>query len=283
MNKPAGTARPTTNCAARSPSGIARLSGPPAADRRIRARSSDRHGARHRRGGGASAPSVQPSAIVRFAHALGYRRLHRDAAGVPLAPRGQRGAELQGAHRRPEARRIDSSAARPARGAGDASRRKRNRSLESLQESRARDATSTRAIAILARRATIYRARPRRLVSGRRRISTYVLRKLGRRVVLLDGLGGAFGDQAHRGHRRGRAGRDQLQHLQSRHGAAVSRTGRARRAGDFHHRQPAEPDRRGRRRSCSRSRTCRKPALRTLVAPMCLAQALAVGLDLAAD
>ena len=48
---------------------------------------------------------VQPSAIVAICARARLWRLHRDAAGVPLASRGQRRAELQGAHRRAEARR----------------------------------------------------------------------------------------------------------------------------------------------------------------------------------
>ena len=123
----------------------------------------------------------------------GLRRVHRDAAGVPLAPRGQRGAELQGAHRRAEARgqsiRGRKSAAVLGRFvaegmvfAGDPAGRRPTRELDA----RHRDAG---------------RAEPSMCWGWAARfpwprISTYVLRKLGRRVVLLDGLGGALGEQA---------------------------------------------------------------------------------------
>ena len=85
----------------------------------------------------------------------------------------------------------------------------------------------------------------------------YVLRKLGRRVVLLDGIGGSIQEQSHPA-----SAEDALIAISFRNyypdtARAVPRTCGAARACDLHHRQRAEPDRRGRERSCSRSRTCR--------------------------
>ena len=88
---------------------------------------------------------------------------------------------------------------------------------------------------------------------------TYVLRKLGRRVVILDGLGSALGDQA-----AAATPKDALIAISFKtynpdtvaHVSCAARTGAA---GGLHHRQPAQPHCRGRRRRVRDPRSCRKP------------------------
>ena len=153
-------------------------------------------------------------------------------------------------------------------------------SLESLQDS-VREKDLARAIALLGAARDHLRAGARRLVPVAAHL-TYVLRKLGRRVVLLDGLGSALGEQAVAA-----TPQDALiaisfktynpdtvrlfPELVARGVPAVSITDSLLspivEGADVVFEIPDMPE----------------AALRTMVAPMCLAQSLAVGLTLALD
>ena len=134
---------------------------------------------------------VQPSAIVRFAHAIGYggftemQQIFRSRLVAGAAPSyKERIARL----RRDGRFRSDNS---PhdllSRFASEGAV-----SLESAQEY-VREADLTRAIGIMGAAHTIYVVG----LGGSFPVAahlTYVLRRMGRRVVLLDGLGSALGD-----------------------------------------------------------------------------------------
>ena len=136
---------------------------------------------------------VQPSAIVRFAHALGYggftemQQVFRSRLVASVAPSyKQRVAGL-----RRDGRFRDSSKPRAVLTRFTA---EGMAALESLQDS-VRDRDLARAIALLGAAETIYVLG----LGGSFTVAahlTYVLRKFGRRVILLDGLGSAVGDQS---------------------------------------------------------------------------------------
>jgi DNA-binding MurR/RpiR family transcriptional regulator len=136
---------------------------------------------------------VQPSAIVRFANALGYggftemQQVIRSRLVASVAPSYKQ--RLDGLRR--DGRFRDSNKPRAVlhrfTSEGIAM-------LESLQEG-VRDRDLSRAIALLGAAETIYVLG----LGGSFTVAvhlTYVLRKFGRRVILLDGLGSAVGDQA---------------------------------------------------------------------------------------
>ena len=136
---------------------------------------------------------VQPSAIVRFARALGYggfteiQQVFRSRLVASLAPSYRE--RITGLRR--DGRFSDANDPRAvlARFASEGVV-----SLESLQDT-TRKKDMTRAIAILGEAQSIYVLG----LGGSFPVAahvTYVLRKLGRRVVLLDGLGSALGEQA---------------------------------------------------------------------------------------
>ena len=224
--------------------------------------------------------SVQPSAIVRFARALGYggftemQQVFRSRLVASVAPSYKE--RIAGLRR--DGRFRD--AQRPARRAWRASPRKawsRSRACRT----RARKRTWRAPSRCLARPQTIYVLG----LGGSFPVAahlTYVLRKLGRRVVLLDGLGSALGDQA-----AAATPQDALiaisfktynpdtarmfPELIARGVPAVSITDSLLspivEGADVVFEIPDMPE----------------AALRTMVAPMCLAQSLAVGLTLALD
>lgn len=222
---------------------------------------------------------VQPSAIVRFARALGYggftemQQVFRSRLVASVAPSYRE--RIAGLRRDGRFRDTNNPRALLARFASEGLV-----SLESLQDG-VREKDLTRAIAILGAAHTIYVLG----LGGSFPVAahlTYVLRKLGRRVVLLDGLGSALGEQA-----ASATPQDALIAISFR----TYNSDTARLFPDLVARnvpavaitdsllspivQGAEvvfeiPD-------------MPEAALRTMVAPMCLAQSLAVGLTLALD
>jgi DNA-binding MurR/RpiR family transcriptional regulator len=135
---------------------------------------------------------VQPSAIVRFARAMGYggftemQQVFRSRLVASAAPSYGRISGLRSDGRFNDG---ENPLAVLARFASESMV-----SLESLQDS-VREKDLARAIAFLGAAQTIYVLG----LGGSYPVAahlTYVLRKLGRRVTILDGLGSAIGDQA---------------------------------------------------------------------------------------
>jgi DNA-binding MurR/RpiR family transcriptional regulator len=136
---------------------------------------------------------VQPSAIVRFARALGYggftemQQVFRSRLVASVAPTYKE--RISGLRRDGRFQDGRDPRALLARFASEGMV-----SLQSLQDS-AREKDLARAIELLGAAQTIYVLG----LGGSYPVAahlTYVLRKLGRRVVILDGLGSALGDQA---------------------------------------------------------------------------------------
>ena len=222
---------------------------------------------------------VQPSAIVRFARALGYggftemQQVFRSRLVASIAPSYRE--RIAGLRRDGRFRDTNNPRALLARFASEGVV-----SLESLQDT-VREKDLIRAIAILGEAHTIYVLG----LGGSFPVAahlTYVLRKLGRRVVLLDGLGSALGEQA-----ASATPQDALiaisfktynpdtarlfPELVTRNVPAVAITDSLLspivEGAEVVFEIPDMPE----------------AALRTMVAPMCLAQSLAVGLTLALD
>jgi DNA-binding MurR/RpiR family transcriptional regulator len=136
---------------------------------------------------------VQPSAIVRFARALGYagftemQQIFRSRLVASIAPSYRE--RIAGLRRDGRFRDTRNPRAVLGRFASEGMV-----SLEVLQDS-THDKDLTRAVTVLGAAHTIYVLG----LGGSFPVAThltYVLRKLGRRVVLLDGLGSALGEQA---------------------------------------------------------------------------------------
>jgi DNA-binding MurR/RpiR family transcriptional regulator len=136
---------------------------------------------------------VQPSAIVRFARAMGYagfteiQQVFRSRLVASVAPSYRE--RIAGLRRDGRFRDTRTPRAVLARFASEGTV-----ALEALQES-VSEKDLSRAITILGSADTIYVLG----LGGSFTVAahlTYVLRKLGRRVVLLDGLGSALGEQA---------------------------------------------------------------------------------------
>jgi DNA-binding MurR/RpiR family transcriptional regulator len=136
---------------------------------------------------------VQPSAIVRFARALGYagftemQQIFRSRLVASVAPSYRE--RIAGLRRDGRFRDTRKPRAVLGRFASEGMV-----SLEVLQDS-THDKDLTRAVAVLGAAHTIFVLG----LGGSFPVAahlTYVLRKLGRRVVLLDGLGSALGEQA---------------------------------------------------------------------------------------
>ena len=222
---------------------------------------------------------VQPSAIVRFARALGYggftemQQVFRSRLVASVAPSYKE--RIAGLRRDGRFRDANNPRAVLARFASEGMV-----SLESLQDG-VREKDLARAIALLGAAQTIYVLG----LGGSFPVAahlTYVLRKLGRRVPLLDGLGSALGEQA-----AAATPQDALiaisfktynpdtvrlfPELVARGVPAVAITDSLLspivEGADVVFEIPDMPE----------------AALRTMVAPMCLAQSLAVGLTLAHD
>ena len=222
---------------------------------------------------------VQPSAIVRFAHALGYagftemQQVFRSRLVASVAPSYKE--RIDGLRRDGRFRDTKTPRAVLARFASEGIV-----SLEILQES-VSDKDLARAISILAGGHTIYVLG----LGGSFPVAahlTYVLRKLGRRVVLLDGLGSALGEQASSATPRDALiaisfkaynpdTRRLFPELVARKVPAVVITD-----------SPLSPLVEG-AQVVFEIPDMPEAALRTMVAPMCLAQSIAVGLTLAHD
>lgn len=222
---------------------------------------------------------VQPSAIVRFANALGYggftemQQVFRSRLVASVAPSyKERLAGLRRAGRFRDDRKPRSVLTRFA-SEGVAA-------LESLQDS-VRDKDLARAIAILGAAETVYVLG----LGGSFTVAahlTYVLRKFGRRVTLLDGLGSAIADQVVTASRKDALvaisfttyNPDTVRifpELIARGLPAIAITD-----------GPLSPIAGGASVVFEIS-DMPEAALRTMIGPMCLVQALAVGLSLAQD
>jgi DNA-binding MurR/RpiR family transcriptional regulator len=222
---------------------------------------------------------VPPSAIVRFAHALGFggftemQQVFRTRLVAGVAPSYKaRLARMKSEEKSVLGRQP---AAVLSRFVSEA-----QSSLVTLSQSvHARELDA--ATAILAKARDIYLLG----LGGSFPVAThlaYVLRKLGRRVVLLDGTGGSIHEQSHAA-----SPEDALvaisfrnyypdtarlfPELVTRGVPAISITDSL-----------LSPIVEG-ARVVFEIQDMPEPALRTLVAPMCLVQAIAIGLDLAAD
>ncbi|KYG20280.1 transcriptional regulator [Bradyrhizobium sp. AT1] len=222
---------------------------------------------------------VPPSAIVRFAHALGFggftemQQVFRSRLVAGVAPSYKaRLARMKSEEKSVLGRQP---AAVLSRFVSEA-----QSSLVTLSQSvHARELDA--ATAILAKARDIYLLG----LGGSFPVAThlaYVLRKLGRRVVLLDGTGGSIHEQSHAA-----TGEDALvaisfrnyypdtarlfPELVARGVPTISITDSL-----------LSPIVEG-ARVVFEIQDMPEPALRTLVAPMCLVQAMAIGLDLAAD
>ena len=187
---------------------------------------------------------VPPSAIVRFAHALGFggftemQQVFRSRLVAGVAPSYK--ARL--ARMKHEEKSI--LGRKPAAVLGRFVAEAQSALVTLSQSAHARELDA--ATAILAKARDIYLLG----LGGSFPVAThlaYVLRKLGRRVVLLDGIGGSIREQSHP------AGTDDaLVAISFRNyypdtARLFPGTGGARRARDFDHRQPAQPDRRRRK------------------------------------
>jgi DNA-binding MurR/RpiR family transcriptional regulator len=227
----------------------------------------------------AARSGVPPSAIVRFAHALGFggftemQQVFRSRLVAGVAPSYK--ARL--ARMKHEEKSI--LGRRPAAVLGRFVAEAQSALVTLSQSAHARELDA--ATAILANARDIYLLG----LGGSFPVAThlaYVLRKLGRRVMLLDGIGGSIHEQSHP------AGPEDalvaisfrnyypdtarlFPELVARGVPAISITDSL-----------LSPIIEG-ARVVFEIQDMPEPALRTLVAPMCLVQALAIGLDLAAD
>ena len=222
---------------------------------------------------------VPPSAIVRFAHALGFggftqmQQVFRSRLVAGVAPSYK--ARL--ARMKHEEKSI--LGRKPAAVLGRFVAEAQSALLALSQSAHARELDA--ATGILAKARDIYLLG----LGGSFPVAThlaYVLRKLGRRVVLLDGIGGSIREQSHPA-----TSEDALvaisfrnyypdtarlfPELVARRVPAISITDSL-----------LSPIVEG-ATVVFEIQDMPEPALRTLVAPMCLVQALAIGLDLAAD
>jgi DNA-binding MurR/RpiR family transcriptional regulator len=222
---------------------------------------------------------VPPSAIVRFAHALGFggftqmQQVFRSRLVAGVAPSYK--ARL--ARMKHEEKSI--LGRRPAAVLGRFVAEAQSALVALSQSAHAPELEA--ATAILAEARDIYLLG----LGGSFPVAThlaYVLRKLGRRVVLLDGIGGSIHEQSHPA-----TAEDALvaisfrnyypdtarlfPELVARRIPAISITDSL-----------LSPIVEG-ATVVFEIQDMPEPALRTLVAPMCLVQALAIGLDLAAD
>jgi DNA-binding MurR/RpiR family transcriptional regulator len=223
--------------------------------------------------------SVPPSAIVRFANALGFggfsemQQIFRSHLVAGVAPSYKsRLARMKDEEKSTLGRKP---AAVLGRFVGEA-----RSALETLSQS-ASPRDLDKATRILGKARDIYRLG----LGGSFPVAThlaYVLRKLGRRVVLLDGLGGSIHEQSHPA-----SSEDALiaisfrnyypdtarlfPELVARRVPAISITDSL-----------LSPIAEG-ASVVFEIQDMPEPALRTLVAPMCLVQALAISLDLAAE
>lgn len=227
----------------------------------------------------AARSGVPPSAIVRFAHALGFggftemQQVFRSRLVAGVAPSYK--ARL--ARMKHEEKSI--LGRKPAAVLGRFVAEAQSALVTLSQSAHARELDA--ATAILAKARDIYLLG----LGGSFPVAThlaYVLRKLGRRVMLLDGIGGSIHEQSHP------AGPEDalvaisfrnyypdtarlFPEMVARGVPAISITDSL-----------LSPIVEG-AKVVFEIQDMPEPALRTLVAPMCLVQALAIGLDLAAD
>ena len=222
---------------------------------------------------------VPPSAIVRFAHALGFggftemQQVFRSRLVAGVAPSYK--ARL--ARMKHEEKSI--LGRKPAAVLGRFVAEAQSALVTLSQSAHAREMDA--ATAILAKARDIYLLG----LGGSFPVAThlaYVLRKLGRRVVLLDGIGGSIREQSHPA-----AADDALVAISFRNyypdtarlfPELVARGVPAISITDSLLSPIVEGS-----KVVFEIQDMPEPALRTLVAPMCLVQALAISLDLTAD
>ena len=217
---------------------------------------------------------VQPSSMIRFANALGFGGFSRDAADVPRATWSSARAATASASTQMRRKRT-SGASRASRRAAPVRQRRRSRELGHLEESVAPRRRSTRAVRLIAGAPRIHVLAQRRAFPVACYLA-YALSQLELRTHLLDGVGGMLREVAAR-HRAARsADRRELSQLLAPSVIEAAAAATARRPGDRDHRQPALAAEAGRRASASSSATTRPQPFRSLVAPLCLAQALVV-------
>jgi DNA-binding MurR/RpiR family transcriptional regulator len=227
----------------------------------------------------AARSGVPPSAIVRFAHALGFggftemQQVFRSRLVAGVAPSYK--ARL--ARMKHEEKSI--LGRRPAAVLGRFVAEAQSALVTLSQSAHARELDA--ATAIMANARDIYLLG----LGGSFPVAThlaYVLRKLGRRVMLLDGIGGSIHEQSHPADPEDALVAISFRNyypdtarlfpeLVARGVPAISITDSL-----------LSPIVEG-ARVVFEIQDMPEPALRTLVAPMCLVQALAIGLDLAAD
>ncbi len=227
----------------------------------------------------ATRAKVQPSAIVRFAHAMGYggftelQQIFRSRLVAGAVPSYRE--RIDGLRRDGRFRDSNSPHELLSRFASEGTV-----SLENLQES-VREADLSRAIALMAHAHTIYVLG----LGGSFPVAahlTYVLRRLGRRAILLDGLGNVLADHVLTASRRdvliaisfrpyNRETVQLVPEFLARGVPSIAVTDSLISpivsGADVVFEIPDMPE----------------AALRTMVAPMCLVQSLAVGLTLALD
>jgi DNA-binding MurR/RpiR family transcriptional regulator len=222
---------------------------------------------------------VPPSAVVRFAHALGFvgfsqmQRVFRSRLVAGVAPSYKaRLARMKSEEK--------STLGRKPAAVFERFITEAQSSLVTLSQSvNARDLEA--ATAILAKARDIYLLG----LGGSFPVAThlaYVLRKLGRRAVLLDGMGGSIQEQSHPA-----SSQDALVAISFRNyypdTARVFPELVARRVPAISITDSVlSPIVEG-AKVVFEIQDMPEPALRTLVAPMCLVQTLAIGLDLAAE
>ena len=227
----------------------------------------------------AARSGVPPSAIVRFAHALGFggftemQQVFRSRLVAGVAPSYK--ARL--ARMKHEEKSV--LGRKPAAVLGRFVAEAQSALVTLSQSAHARELDA--ATAILAKARDIYLLG----LGGSFPVAThlaYVLRKLGRRVVLLDGIGGSIHEQSHPANSEDALVAISFRNyypdtarlfpeLVARRVPAISITDSL-----------LSPIVEG-ASVVFEIQDMPEPALRTLVAPMCLVQALAIGLDLAAD
>lgn len=227
----------------------------------------------------AARAKVQPSAIVRFAHAMGYggftelQQIFRSRLVAGAVPSYRE--RIDGLRRDGRFRDSNSPHELLTRFASEGTV-----SLENLQES-VREDDLTRAIALMGNASTVFVLG----LGGSFPVAahlTYVLRRLGRRAVLLDGLGNVLADHVLTATRRDVViaisfrpyNPETVQLVPEFHARGVpiiavtdSLLSPIVNGADVAFEIPDMPE----------------AALRTMVAPMCLVQSLAVGLTLTLD
>ena len=193
----------------------------------------------------AEATEVQPSAMIRFANALGYRRLLARCSSCSASHLVERSAQLPRAHRA-DAPQQRNGAARAGRRAAPVRRRLDRRAAPARGARRARP-TCTPRCSLLAGAPRIHVLAQRRAFPVACYLA-YALSQLELRTHLLDGVGGMLRESAARASRRATCCWSASFRNYSPEVIEAAPTATRRGvAGDRHHRQPALAAEAGRR------------------------------------